>query len=310
MTHPHSAFTLGLLALALLWTSGAAAREHVEVLGPVQLIGAQTPMEGPSIGKTIEFQQPLLLRSIRVQSLDRDGKPISNENLCHMTFAFARNVWQAANGSKPWHIVTLDAVTPRFEFPPGYGFLMEARQKFSINAMAVSSSPPTDRDLSFSIALDVVDNRSNIKPLRLAILGLRAADIGEKEITNPGDWRVPPGRHEYSAEVPSGFGGVVHVISVHLHRYARSYRIEDAQSKAVLIEKIFGSTDEPLASAQEPVSLYSDAKGFSIEKGRKYRLSVAYDNPLPTPVSAMGVFYVFYSGKDGGSDNKPKPDSR
>jgi len=284
-----------LLILSLLLGAGparAARLERVEELGPVRIHGKAAMMLGPWTARSLEFDKPVALRSLRVELRDGSGRPVRDlSNLCHVTFSYSRSL----PSDEPWQIATVDATTPRFAFPDGYGFILVPGQRYALNAMAYSDSAAVDRELRFVVVLELEDDPAGagIRPLRLAQVGIRAKDAGLPGYTGPHDWLVPPGRHEYAHEGPAPFSGRLFVIAPHLHPHVAGYRLEEPGGRRLLDVKIAGKTAGGLARPGDTV--WADPAGVPVDAGKRYRWTVVYDNTTDHPIPVMASFLSFYA---------------
>jgi hypothetical protein len=92
-------------------------------------------------------------------------------------------------------------------------------------------------------------------------------------------WDLPPGRSERSAEFTMPLGGSLLALGGHVHDYARSVRLEDAENGKVLVR-----LDTKLTSDGHLVTLGRRVFGFHEEglpllPNHRYRIVAVYDNP-------------------------------
>jgi hypothetical protein len=92
-------------------------------------------------------------------------------------------------------------------------------------------------------------------------------------------WDLPPGRSEKSSEFTMPLGGSILALGGHVHDYARSVRLEDAENGKVLVR-----LDTKLTSDGHLVTLGKRVFGFHEEglallPNHRYRVVAQYDNP-------------------------------
>jgi hypothetical protein len=92
-------------------------------------------------------------------------------------------------------------------------------------------------------------------------------------------WDLPPGRSEKSSEFTMPLGGSILALGGHVHDYARSVRLEDAENGKVLVR-----LDTKLTSDGHLVALGKRVFGFHEEglpllANHRYRVVAEYDNP-------------------------------
>ena len=92
-------------------------------------------------------------------------------------------------------------------------------------------------------------------------------------------WDLPPGRSERSSEFTMPLGGSILALGGHVHDYARSVRLEDAENGKVLVR-----LDTKLTSDGHLIALGKRVFGFHEEglallPNHRYRVIAQYDNP-------------------------------
>ncbi|MDB4911444.1 MAG: hypothetical protein JWO39_2267 [Gemmatimonadetes bacterium] len=92
-------------------------------------------------------------------------------------------------------------------------------------------------------------------------------------------WDLPPGRSEKSSEFTMPLSGSILALGGHVHDYARSVRLEDAQNGKVLVR-----LDTKLTSDGHLIALGKRVFGFHEEglplvANHRYRVIAQYDNP-------------------------------
>ncbi|HSU94724.1 MAG TPA: hypothetical protein VLI43_13525 [Gemmatimonadaceae bacterium] len=102
-------------------------------------------------------------------------------------------------------------------------------------------------------------------------------------------WDLPPGRSEKSSEFTMPLGGSILALGGHVHDFARSVRLEDAESGKVLVR-----LDTKLTSDGHLISLGKRVFGFHEEglpllPNHRYRVVAQYDNPTGHVVRQGGM---------------------
>ena len=281
---------LALLLLALT-APPAAARDRVELLGPLRVRGVQPAMSGPFMVKSIEFDQTVLLRSLTARLLGADGKPDADQSrMCHLTLADADAIHV---GPMAPQLVTLDLGTRRMEMPAGYGIRLEARRRYLLNAMLLSDDPAADRTQTFEVTFDIVDEGAPGAPRPLIFwpTSVRPEDTdAEPGRSKHYDWMVPPGRRRFVRTLVMPSTMTVHALTAHLHRYASDLSIvETGTNKVLWAAKVERAENGVLIRSPS----WSGAEPLVFHGGRRYTLSVGYDNTGREPAPAMGAFYFF-----------------
>jgi hypothetical protein len=102
-------------------------------------------------------------------------------------------------------------------------------------------------------------------------------------------WDLPPGRSEKSSEFTMPLGGSILALGGHVHDYARSVRLEDAENGKVLVR-----LDTKLTNDGRLITLGKRVFGFH-EEGlpllakHRYRVVAQYDNPTGHVVRPGGM---------------------
>jgi hypothetical protein len=102
-------------------------------------------------------------------------------------------------------------------------------------------------------------------------------------------WDLPPGRSQKSAEFTMPLSGSILALGGHVHDYARSVRLEDAENGKVLVR-----LDTKLTSDGHLITLGKRVFGFH-EEGlpllahHRYRVIALYDNPTGRVIKQGGM---------------------
>jgi hypothetical protein len=222
--------------------------------------------------------------------LGPDGKPDPDQTLlCHVTLADSDA--SHVPGKAP-HVLTLDLGTRRLDLPAGYGVRLAAGRRYLVNAMLASNDPAVDREETFLITLDVEEAAAAGAPRAVAArtVGLRAMDAGADAVTGDFDWLVPPGRHEYSRTVVQEESETIRAISAHLHRYAASVSIAEADTGKKIFE---GAVERGGDGMLKRAPVWNAAAPLVLKGGTRYVWTAVYDNTGREPARAMATFYLF-----------------
>ena len=92
-------------------------------------------------------------------------------------------------------------------------------------------------------------------------------------------WDLPPGKSEKSAEFTMPLGGSMLALGGHVHDYARSVRLEDAENGKVLVRlKTKLTADGHLITLGKRVFGFHE-EGLPLLANHRYRVVAEYDNP-------------------------------
>jgi len=92
-------------------------------------------------------------------------------------------------------------------------------------------------------------------------------------------WDLPPGRSEKSSEFTMPLGGSILALGGHVHDYARSVRLEDAENGKVLVRLSTKLTsDGHLVTLGKRVFGFHE-EGLPLLRNHRYRVVAQYDNP-------------------------------
>jgi len=92
-------------------------------------------------------------------------------------------------------------------------------------------------------------------------------------------WDLPPGKSEKSSEFTMPLGGSMLALGGHVHDYARSVRLEDAENGKVLVRlKTKLTSDGHLITLGKRVFGFHE-EGLPLLANHRYRVVAEYDNP-------------------------------
>ena len=201
-------------------------------------------------------------------------------------------------------------------FPKGYSLRIPRiqGQTFSIEAMTMNNNYKNLKKIvDFDFKFEFVDEETAIKAKMIPLVKLTLPVVVEKHNhresspvytskNHVGHWIVPPGRHEYSYDVSKRLQTKkrtqIHYIYAHLHPYAESIQLYDADSKTILFEA--KTTVNKDLARLEKVPIYSSENSAAIHVGPNgnYLVKVVYNNTTTKDIDAMAGFKVFLPEAD------------
>lgn len=285
--------TAALLCLALpSAAAGPAAgpRTYSHLLGPVELVGIQHPMAGPSGGKTVEFPEDGWLTRLKAVIVDAEGRAADPSYLCHMTF-------HQPPVEAPRHDrLNLDEGMPDLTLPAGYGFPVRKGQRYHLDGMLQSDAADTDKKLSIRVEMQYVPRGADVplKDLEHSVFSVQPDDGQAQRMKVSkahGVWWVPAGEKRRYHSVFRSQSARVHFMMFHLHRYAREIAIEDADTGRVLYRADVAWDER---NHLKPTPVYLSAEGLELREHTPYRLAVVYDNVSDAPIVAMASVHAYY----------------
>lgn len=279
---------LALALAAVLVSVPARGAVRTEVLGPIRLSGVQRPMSGPKAEREITFERAGWIRRVSLRLLDARRAPLPDERLlCHAGFAPPA----AQRALKPTLIV--NEGLRESSFPEGYGLRVERGDSYLLDAMLQSRSAETDGDYYAEFSIELAEPGVELKPLAKFHHYLSPQGSPAARRISPMAWWVPPGRHEYAQVVSFPVDARIRFIAIHLHRFAKSVRLEDLGAGKVLFE---GNTVQDAEGQLLRTPTLTSAEGIPVRREGRYRWSVVYDNPLEERALAMATFHMYHEG--------------
>ena len=298
------------------------------VLGPVHIDKKYISMTGPVMRQSVTLAPAadagaLWVTGFRAAVVDGAGAPQSSEYLCHAWVTLGK---PTGDDQK---LLTISEGLDSMKFPPGFAVRVDGQaQNAQLLAQALNNTDDTDKNLSYKLTLDYLDDATaakyNLRPLRTVTVAVMARDanpvtddicrvrgqdvdaplpdsMGGKSIVH---FDVPPGRHEYASVVDktSGLhaGGTVHYIKLHLHPYGESISLFDKTAgRALWTGNVKTRADRVLLT---DVDYYSSTDGIRIDPAHDYEVRTVYNNTTGSLIDAMAVLRVYMSGDPAGQE--------
>lgn len=300
------------LLLALAWSVAgdpSADRVVTQDLGPQAIKGVVLPMMGEGRSYPLPFARPVWLKAVNVTILDEQRKPSDQLGIfCHATFA------RSSRAPLQQYGLFQDGYTD-MTFPEGYALALDSGT-YHLGVMLQSEHASTDRSLYVRRVVRTIEKSAapGMRPLRIFYTAIEGNEnrlqpiLPEMVSSDPKfctHWQVPPGRSEFATTFRVPQDGSIKYISFHLHPYAREAKLlVDAGPEAgPSAWKTLYAGEVRLRDDGEIMKMpfYSDSTGLPISAGKRYRFSLTYNNTRSTPVSGMGVIYLFYHAADAQS---------
>lgn len=279
-----------------------------------------------------EKPRRIWIRGVDVEPIDATGAVLADgqQFICHVNLSYPdRDSWlrdlepmERQGRWLPFNQFTLVQGHYSIDFPAGFALPAMSDQGFRILSMAQNQDPqqpPFDLRIRSRVRFHYDDDLAAPPiPLNKLSWDIRVAAPYVPEVHDPlragescaGDdpipdgngsppvlhFAVPPGRHEYRAQVDGvskiPFPTTAHHISAHLHVYGVSLELRDLTADTSLFKSV--ATTNPTATGIVEMTHYSSPTGVPLNPNHRYELIAVYDNPTPHVVDAMAVVYVYY----------------
>lgn len=291
-------------AAFLLLTAALAATSRAEILhqeiGPLRLRGLHTPMEGPRTVLPLRFPRAGWLRGFSARLVDAKGRSADDRAVfCHAAIrvrpprADARFVGGVIG--EPLH-VTLSEGANSMSFPEGFGLYVDSSTNTEIEVKLQNEDLANEGDYVFRIDYDFAPLDSAPAVASLSVLAVPAGPTERRGDVPPLSWRLPKGKSRITSEFTMPYAGTIHYLAFHIHQYARSLTLLDAETGKTLYSGNVRNRPDGWP-AETPV--YSSAKGIPAAAGRKLLLRVDSDNTGPKPVDVMTLMRAYVRRADG-----------
>jgi hypothetical protein len=325
MTEQARALTLLACAVALV-AAGCSGRPtlnlhtpHTAVIetGELAIDRIYRSMTGPADRTPVDFSDLDWVTAYRTSVIDAEsGEPMGDEFFCHSQL-------QMQNGTR---LLVTATGADEIRFPDGFGMRVNQimkgvgaeQRRLSFLGMVLNNHVPdihrrmkvratieyfTDEDLGtparlkklykVGMTLEVEPLSKHTAPADQPVnsdVSTHCALVGEA----PSHWLVPPGpqttRKRYANVVP--VDATVHYAVVHLHNFARYFRLTDATTGKILWQTDVVYEPERVQIAKIPV--YSSAEGFRMYKEHAYEIEAFYDNTTDEDIDAMAQIDLYF----------------
>jgi hypothetical protein len=340
---------IALLVLVGLWTavpteqssSRTEAREESLIVTsePFTMDQSYESMAGPGSlingfslsDKPEDAGKVFWLKSIRVEALQPDGQPASNEYFCHANLKFdipspVHNSRFRERHHMPKRLLTLTEGRMRIDLPEGFGIPVFAETELGFDTMSHNLNHDPSQDaprVKFRATVDFLtsgrEKGKELRPLfRRTVYMYDATDkpdfqaLAESDEEfcgtvdaqikglprigdNPIHWSVPPGVHTYvlpaDEQLFLSFDTTVHYAAAHFHQYCTWMRLVDKSTGKTILE--FKGTPYPGERGMAAISDVVSQEGISLSSRASYELQVCYDNPTDKNIDAMAILYLY-----------------
>ncbi len=293
-------------ALAFVLSPGAAtAAEHTFTLryGPVTLGGYQTRYPEPRI-ETPRRAGYVVRMSARV--VDRKGTrvPLSHVMLHHVVFVNdgvpggpRKESSCPGRGGEPFYGTGEER--QRMLLPPGYGYRVEARDRWRMITMLMSHHlKPTRVWLQYSVTIETSKALTPVRPL-----WLRASGCDPRSSYTVEGGGAPGSTDERSADWTMPISGRIVAAGAHLHGSAKSLTVSQPRcGDRTLIDQRprYGAPGDPVYRVRprlhEPgpiaTGYFLSRRGIPVRQGEPLRVTGRYDAQIAHP-AVMAITHVY-----------------
>ena len=298
-----------MLVVALAPAAASAAEEtHVLRYGPVELGGYQTRFPEPRI-ETPHRSGYVVRMSARI--VDRNGRRISlgHVMLHHVVFINdgtpGRPKRQSAcpgRSGEPFYGTGEER--QRLLLPPGYGYRVDARDRWRMITMLMSHRlEPTRVWLEYRVTIETSKRLTPVTPM-----WLRATGCDPRSSYTVEGGGAPGSTDVRSAQWPVPVSGRIVAAGAHLHGSAKSLVVSQPRcGDRTLIEHRprYGNPDDPVYRVRprlhEPgpvaTGYFLSARGIAVRQGELLTVTGRYDAQIAHP-AVMAITHV-YIAPDG-----------
>lgn len=278
-----------LLAVCLSAASLAAQDSYglvetvVHTYGPFDLRASALQQMPPRM--EVVFPEDLWLVGYHTKILDAGGKPISREFQCH---TFLGTSLPAHHSHDQVVGLFSDGYTEDFALPPGFGIFLKGGQRIYWTPM-FNNRQGGAVSASMHLTLDVIRGVNVRRPLVALATTFRTIKV-------PDLYYVEPGTDVQETTFTLPFAGRIHAMGTHIHPYG------------VAVEVLPEAGGEPIWKAEGKLDAsgrlvampqYSNAEGYRVRAGDRFRLRATYRNTTDKPVDAMAGVFLLYAAEDG-----------
>ncbi len=227
------------------------------------------------------FGEAVWIIGYKTTIIDMQGREPKENHLCH-TFFGDQRVMQT--GDQEVRGLYSDHYTPEIQLPDGFGVRVPANEPLHWMPMFNNRAADSVR-VRMRVVLSVIKARDVTKPLTPLYATLRSAQT-------PHLYFVKPGRDERKAEFELPFQGRIHFLGTHIHPYGSSVELFNLTRN----ERVWrGGRKVNGAGEMTGFDHFSNAEGYPVKAGDKFRVSAIYENPTSAPIDAMAGLYILYS---------------
>ena len=313
-------------------------RTYESMAGPGSLIDGFALSNKPEDAGKIFW-----LKSIRVDTLQPDGKATSNEYFCHANLKFdvpapMHNSRFPGRHHMPMRLLTLTEGRMRIDLPEGFGIPIYAETELGFDTMSHNLNHESDKEspqVKFRATVDYLttgeENGKPLRPLfRRTVYMYDAADkpdfqaLAESDSEfcgtvdaqaeglprigdNPIHWSVPPGEHTYvlpaDEQLFLSFDTTIHYAAAHFHNYCEWMRLVNKATGETVLE--FTGTPYAGERGMAAISDVVSKDGIPLTSASSYELQVRYNNPTTENIDAMAILYLYLLEPGISGDQSP-----
>lgn len=314
------------------WEAGEADGTY-EMISPVFWIdGIYTSMEGPKASNYVRLSNDpgvVFLTSFSVRAIDaEDGKPVSNDFICHTNVDFndARYFGyfglEERIGKQYPRLTSLSHGQENFAFPYGYGVPMPANDWLFVTTQTLNHNLP-DIDEKVRHRVELRYNRNKLRPLmsRTAFIRLpydkrdpykeptdpasnqcipvetrnHAYDDGKGNMLS-GHWVIPPGRRVYRSDVDDQLQITdslrLHAAAIHVHPFADWIELRNKTAGKTVFRSAIRNHNG--RTGLERVAAFSSQEGVWLYADNSYEIVMGTNNTSQADQDMMGSMFLFF----------------
>lgn len=278
-------FVVSIVIVAAAWRGAATEPGVINIdLEPVDLPAGAThhAIAQPS-ARLVEVPVSGWLRGFSVILTDADGHPVRASALHHVKIlAPARRELFL---EKIQRVGSAGAETDAVLLPRMLGYPVRRGDTLLVNAMLDNSEGEAVRGVRLRVALQYTSTDAWPPPVAIQPFYMSVVPPGQST-----SYDLPPGRSARSWEGKPAISGRLLALGGHLHRYARTLRLEDVTAGATIWETA-PETDATGDIERVPGARFVWRLGLPMRRDHVYRLSAVYHNPTADTIraGAMGV---------------------
>jgi plastocyanin len=299
------------LVVCALAPAAASAAEHTYTLrhGPYELGGYETRYPEPQI-ETPEKSGYIVRMSARI--VDAKGKriPLGHVMLHHVVFVNdghpggpRKQSSCPGRGGEPFYGTGEER--QRMLLPPGYGYRVEARDRWHMIAMLMSHHlEPTRVWLEYTVTMETSKALTPVRPL-----WLRASGCDPKSSYTVDGGGAPGSTDVRSADWPMPISGRIVAAGAHLHGSAKALTISQPRcgDRTLITQRPrYGSPDDPVYRLRprlhEPgpiaTGYFLSATGIPVRRGELLRVTGRYDAQIAHP-AVMAITHIYVAPDEG-----------
>ncbi len=220
------------------------------------------------------------------RAVNAHGQALPGQLLHHVLLVNRGSAHHRPEGAATmhWGIGTGGDLTA-FRFPKGYGLLVRAQDRLELTCMFDNPFHVAYKGVCCEAAVTLQYHQAGVPDLKSLATYWFKVDPGVGY-----GYQVPPGRHERAASFQFPFTGTVVFMVAHLHAHAHALKLEEVGSQRT----VWTTAPQQTTDGQlQFIPTWSSPKGWHVTPRETYRLTAIYNNPLTTPIDAMGVLGVF-----------------